>query len=248
VIELFGLTKRYGALTALNDLTLAVPEGEVFGFLGPNGAGKTTTIRIMAGLIPPTSGRALIGGRDIATDPMGAKALVGFIPDRPFLFDRLTGREFLRFSGRLFGMAEKALAEGAERWLAFFDLADWGNHLVEGYSHGMQKRLVMAAALLHGPRVLIVDEPMVGLDPQGARKVRELFIRLAREEKVTVFLTTHELATAEAVCSRIGILHKGRLIALGTLAELAGRARAEGSHLEEVFLKITMEGDDSPAV
>jgi ABC-2 type transport system ATP-binding protein len=247
MIELRGLTKRYGSLTAVDRLDLVVPEGEVFGFLGPNGAGKTTTIRIMAGLIPPSAGSARIGGHDIAREPMEAKALVGFIPDRPFLFDRLTGREFLRFSGRLFGMGGAELTKGTEEWLSFFDLSGWGDRLVESYSHGMQKRLVMASALLHHPRVLIVDEPMVGLDPQGAKKTRELFLALAREQKVTIFLTTHELMTAEAVCHRIGIIHHGSLIALGTIAELAERASAEGSRLEEVFLKLTVEGDGHTA-
>jgi ABC-2 type transport system ATP-binding protein len=188
----------------------------------------------------------MVAGHDVAADPLAAKSQVGFIPDRPYLFDRLTGREMLRFAGRLFGMGGDDLTAQAERWLGFFDLADWGDHLVEGYSHGMQKRLVMAAALLHRPRVLIVDEPMVGLDPQGARKVRSLFRDLAGEG-VTIFLTTHELATAEAVCDRIGILHRGELVAEGTLAELAAAARSEGSHLEEVFLKITMEGSGGPA-
>jgi ABC-2 type transport system ATP-binding protein len=234
LISIRRMTKRYGGFEAVIDLDLEVPAGEVFGFLGPNGAGKTTTIKVLAGLLPPTSGQVLVGGFDVAKQPLEAKAVTGFIPDTPFLFDRLTGREFLRFVGRLYGMGAADLRIGAEK------LVDWADHLVESYSHGMKKRLAMGAALLHGPKVLIVDEPMVGLDPKGARKVRGLFRELAREG-MTVFLTTHELSTAEAVCDRIGILHHGRMVAVGSVGELAETARSKGSGLEEVFLRLTLE-------
>ena len=242
MISISNLTKLYGDFEAVHDLSLEVPAGQVFGFLGPNGAGKTTTIKVLSGLLPPSSGRVLLAGIDIVDDPLSAKAVTGFIPDTPFLFERLTGSEFLRFAGRLYGMDSSAVSEAAREQLASFDLADWSDHLVENYSHGMKKRLAMAAALIHKPEVLIVDEPMVGLDPKGARKVRNLFRDLGRQG-MTVFLTTHELSTAEAVCDRIGIIHHGRMIALGSVEELAKKIRAPGSHLEEIFLKLTMESE-----
>ena len=214
----------------------------MFGFLGPNGAGKTTTIKVLSGLLPPTSGQVSIGGYDVVTEPLKAKAVTGFIPDTPFLFDRLTGSEFLRFAGRLYGMSTRAVREAAAEQLGFFDLSQWGDHLVENYSHGMKKRLAMAAALIHKPGVLIVDEPMVGLDPKGARKVRNLFRELAREG-ITIFLTTHELSTAEAVCDRIGIINHGKMIALGSVEELGQQIRAPGSHLEDIFLRLTIESE-----
>ncbi len=242
LISIRGMSKMYGRFEAVIGLDLEVPPGEVFGFLGPNGAGKTTTIKVLSGLLPPTMGQVLIGGFDISSQPIQAKAVTGFIPDTPFLFERLTGREFLRFVGRLYGMAGADFRDGVERQLQFFDLSDWADHLVESYSHGMKKRLAMGAALLHRPRVLIVDEPMVGLDPKGARKVRGLFRDLAGEG-VTVFLTTHELATAEAVCDRIGIIHHGRMVATGSVRELAETVRSPDSKLEEVFLRLTLESE-----
>jgi ABC-2 type transport system ATP-binding protein len=242
LISITNLSKQYGDFEAVHDLSLEVPAGEVFGFLGPNGAGKTTTIKVMSGLLPPTSGTVTVAGFDIVRQSIEAKAVTGFIPDTPFIFDRLTGSEFLRFVGRLYGMTNDAARDGAIEQLEFFELTDWGNHLVESYSHGMRKRLAMAAALLHKPKVLIVDEPMVGLDPKGARKVRQMFRDLAGEG-ITIFLTTHELTTAEAVCDRIGIIHHGKLNALGSVEELADQVRAPGSHLEEVFLKLTIESE-----
>ncbi len=242
MISITNLSKQYGDFQAVRDLSLEVPAGEVFGFLGPNGAGKTTTIKVLSGLLPPTSGTVTVAGFDIVRQSIEAKAVTGFIPDTPFIFDRLTGSEFLRFVGRLYGMTNDAARDGAIEQLEFFELTDWGNHLVESYSHGMRKRLAMAAALLHKPKVLIVDEPMVGLDPKGARKVRQMFRDLAGEG-ITIFLTTHELTTAEAVCDRIGIIHHGKLNALGSVEELADQVRAPGSHLEEVFLKLTIESE-----
>ena len=247
LISIRNLSKSYGNFLAVRDLSLEVRPGEVFGFLGPNGAGKTTTIRILAGLLPPSSGTVLVGGHSIVDDPIAAKAVTGFIPDTPFLFERLTGSEFLRFVGRLYGMDKSALERESDRQLEFFDLEDWSDQLVESYSHGMKKRLAMAAGLLHGPKVLIVDEPMVGLDPFGARKVRELFLKLA-DDGLTVFLTTHELTTAEAVCSRMAIIHHGELAALGSVEELAAQSRSPGSHLEEIFLRLTMEGAEDRGI
>ncbi len=242
MISINNLSKKYGDFEAVCDLSLEIPTGEVFGFIGPNGAGKTTTIKVLSGLLPPTAGTVTVAGYDIVRQPIDAKSRTGFIPDTPFIFDRLTGSEFLRFVGRLYGMRDTAVREGAVKQLEFFELTDWGNHLVESYSHGMRKRLAMAAALLHSPKVLIVDEPMVGLDPKGARKVRKMFRELA-EGGMTIFLTTHELRTAEAVCDRIGVIHHGKLKALGSVEELAELVRAPGSHLEEVFLRLTLESE-----
>lgn len=242
MISINNLTKLYGDFEAVHELTLEIPPGEVFGFLGPNGAGKTTTIKVLSGLLPPTRGRVLVGGYDVVAEPLKAKAATGFIPDTPFLFERLTGMEFLRFAGRLYGMSTRSAGEAAREQLAFFDLEEWSDHLVESYSHGMKKRLAMGAALMHSPGVLIVDEPMVGLDPKGARKVRNLFRDLARKG-MTVFLTTHELSTAEAVCDRIGIIHHGRMTALGSVEQLGRQIRSPGSHLEEIFLRLTMESE-----
>lgn len=234
------MSKRYGTFEAVSSLDLIIPKGEVFGFLGPNGAGKTTTIRMMVGLTPPTSGTVNISGYDIVSSPRRAKAATGFIPDTPYLFEKLTGYEFLRFSGRLYGMESAVVNSESVRLMSFFDLADWGDQLVESYSHGMKKRLAMASALLHDPEVIIIDEPMVGLDPLGARKVRGLFRELAEKGR-TVFLTTHELSTAEAVCDRIGIIHHGRMIGVGDVEELSRKAKIPGSRLEEVFLRLTLE-------
>lgn len=242
MISINNLTKFYGDFEAVHDLTLQVPSGEVFGFLGPNGAGKTTTIKVLSGLLPPTRGQVSVGGYDMVIEPLKAKAVTGFIPDTPFLFERLTGIEFLRFAGKLYGMTNRAASQAADDQLAFFDLVEWADHLVESYSHGMKKRLAMGAALMHDPSVLIVDEPMVGLDPKGARKVRNLFRDLARGG-MTIFLTTHELSTAEAVCDRIGIIHHGRMTAMGSVEELGRQIRAPGSQLEEIFLKLTMESE-----
>ena len=242
MISIHDLTKFYGDFEAVHDLNLEVPAGEVFGFLGPNGAGKTTTIKVLSGLLPPTRGKVSIGGYDVIAEPLRAKAVTGFIPDTPFLFERLTGNEFLRFTGKLYGMSNQSVLREAVSWLAFFDLTRWADHLIESYSHGMKKRLAMASALIHTPKVLIVDEPMVGLDPKGARKVRTLFRDLARDG-MTVFLTTHELSTAEAVCDRIGILNRGRMTALGSVEELGTLIRAPGSHLEDIFLRLTMESE-----
>ena len=242
MIAIQNLTKRYGDFEAVHDLNLEIPPGEVFGFLGPNGAGKTTTIKVLSGLLPPSRGQVTVGGYDVVAQPLRAKAVTGFVPDTPFLFDRLTGSEFLRFAGKLYGMGRSEVRAAADQQLDFFDLSQWGDHLVENYSHGMKKRLAMAAALLHGPSVLIVDEPMVGLDPKGARKVRNLFRDLAFKG-MTIFLTTHELSTAEAVCDRIGIINHGHMIALGSVEALGKQIRSPGTHLEEIFLRLTIESE-----
>jgi len=238
MIELRNLTKRYGEFTAVDRLSLEVAPGEVLGFLGPNGAGKTTTIRMMAGILKPSAGTAVIGGYDISRNPLEAKRIFGFIPDRPFLYEKLTGGEFLRFVAGLYGLPEPAGRERRGRLLELFDLSAWKDEPVSSYSHGMKQRLVMAAALLHEPRVLIVDEPMVGLDPRAARLVKQIF-RESAGAGVSLFLSTHSLEVAAETCDRIAIIFQGRLIAQGTLEELGRAAGGPGRSLESIFLELT---------
>jgi ABC-2 type transport system ATP-binding protein len=241
MIKLTNLTKNYGALTAVNRINLTIQPGEVFGFLGPNGAGKTTTIKMMAGLLQPTDGSVEICGFDVQKDPLNAKAVTGFIPDRPYLYEKLTAREFMHFVAELYTMQRPGgrIAE----LLALFGLTDWANEMVENYSHGMKQRLVMASSLLHEPKVLVVDEPMVGLDPRGARLVKDLFKDLAANG-VTVFMSTHTLEIVEVMCTRVAIINKGEIIAEGSVEELGRLARMDNSHLEPIFLKLT-GGDET---
>lgn len=240
MIALENVTKRYGDLTAVDALNLQVGGGEIFGFLGPNGAGKTTTIRMMMGILIPTEGQILLGGYDVGREPEKAKTISGFIPDRPFLYEKLSGSEFLHFVGKLHHMSSEQRQRRIEHLLEFFELVRWQDELVEGYSHGMKQRLALCAALIHEPRVLIVDEPMVGMDPRGARTLKDLFRSLAEKGK-TVFLSTHSIDVAEEVCHRIGIIQKGRLIACGTVAELHAQANKQDGNLESVFLQLTEE-------
>jgi ABC-2 type transport system ATP-binding protein len=239
MIELIGLTKRYGTTLAVDDLNLTVAAGEIFGFLGPNGAGKTTTIRMMMGLLQPTAGTVRLAGHDLATDDIAAKRLCGFVPDRPHIYEKLTGAEFLDFVAGLYLVPIAVATPRRDQLLQMFDLTQWATELVESYSHGMKQRLVMAAALIHAPRLLIVDEPMVGMDPRGARLLKRTFRQLARGG-VTVFMSTHSLEVAEETCDRIGIINEGRLIAIGTVDELRRQAGSHSnSRLETIFLKLT---------
>ncbi len=247
MIELIDLTKRYASTLAVDALNLSVPDGEIFGFLGPNGAGKTTTIRMMMGLLQPSSGRVLLGGHDLATEPLLAKGLCGFVPDRPHVYDKLTGAEYLDFAAQLYSLPEEVRRERRDRFLELFDLGKWGDELVEGYSHGMKQRLVMASALIHEPRLLIVDEPTVGMDPRGARLLKKIF-RDTASRGATVFMSTHSLEVAEELCDRVGIILQGNLIALGTVAELREQAdHAPESSLEAVFLRLTGAEDENAA-
>ncbi len=240
MIEILDLTKKYGDFTAVDGLSLSVAKGEIFGFLGPNGAGKTTTIRILAGLSLPTAGVARIGGIDVVTDPVAAKRLTGYVPDRPYLYEKLTGRELLRFVADLYSKDWRDCEPKALDLLRYFELADWTDARIENLSHGMKQKLVIVSALVHDPTVLIVDEPMVGLDALAQRQVKLLFRKLANEGK-TIFLTTHTLSVAEAVCDRIAILKRGRVIASGTTSELKELAGSPGSPLEDVFLELTYD-------
>jgi ABC-2 type transport system ATP-binding protein len=241
VIRARGLTKRYGSFAAVDDIDFDVSSGEVFGFLGPNGAGKTTTMRMIAGLILPTSGSIAIDGHDLAEAPLSAKRVTSFIPDRPYLYEKLTGFEFLIFVGGLYRLPRGASAERAVTLLERFGLTDWTDVLVESYSHGMKQRLVFAAALLPEPKLLVVDEPMVGLDPRGARLVKGIFRELCEDRRLAVFLSTHTMTVAEEVCDRIAIIHRGRIVTSGTMEELRREADRPGSRLEEIFLTLTEE-------
>jgi ABC-2 type transport system ATP-binding protein len=246
MIELKDLTKRYGNVLAVDHINLHVAKGEIFGFIGPNGAGKTTTIRMMGGVLSPTEGSVMIDGVDMADDPEGVKMKIGFIPDRPFLYEKLTGMEFMRFSADLYGVDGEVFWEKSLGLLKKFGLIDWYHELIESYSHGMKQRLIISAALLHEPAVIIVDEPMVGLDPAAIKMVKNLLRELA-DRGTTIFMSTHTLEIAEDLCDRIGIIHKGALIATGTTGDLKRAAGAMGvsfktdPKLEEVFLKLTEE-------
>jgi len=240
MIETKNLTKRYGSLLAVDRLNLFVPEGTIFGFIGPNGAGKTTTIKMLAGLIEPDAGTVLIRDTNIKQEPEKAKQQIGFIPDRPYLYEKLTGLEFLKFTADLYGMETSGFRQKAENLLDKFSLIDWKDELIEAYSHGMKQRLIMSAAILHDPKIIIVDEPMIGLDPAGIKMVKRLFRELADSGK-TFFISTHTLSIAQDLCDKIGIIQQGKLIATGTLDDLKIQARASSGDLEAVFLKLTRE-------
>ena len=241
MIELTQITKKYISFTALNNLTLTVRQGEIIGFIGPNGAGKTTTIKIISGIMQPTSGSVRINGIDVRKNPVEAKRHIGFIPDRPYLYEKLTGMEFLGFTADMYGVNGNGFKEKALRELTRFSLIDWADELIESYSHGMRQRLIFAAALVHDPKVIVVDEPMVGLDPAAIIMVKGLFQRLA-SNGVTIFMSTHTLKVAEDVCDRIGVIHRGRLIATGTTEDLQREAGITDADLEKVFLNLTAGG------
>ena len=238
MIELIDLTKRYNDFSAVNGLNLAIQKGEIFGFIGPNGAGKTTTINMMAGVLAPTSGAVMICGINIQNHPKKAKSKIGYIPDRPYLYEKLTGIEFLKFIGDLYGVDEDTVLNRSREKLQLFSLAEWADDLIGSYSHGMKQRLVMASALLHDPEVIIIDEPMVGLDPLVINRVKSLFRDLAKEG-VTIFMSTHTLKVAEDICDRIGIIHKGALVATGTSEDLKRNIKDKDADLEEIFIKLT---------
>ncbi len=238
MLELDKVTKRYGSFTAVDQIDLSVSRGKIFGFLGPNGAGKTTTIRMVSGVLLPTSGRILIGGIDPAINPEEAKSQIGYIPDRPYLYEKLSGREFLRFVAGLWGREGKETEERAERLLELFSLSEWRDELIESYSHGMRQKLLIGSALIHQPELIVVDEPMVGLDPKSARILKDL-LRTYADNGGTVFLSSHTLEVVEVLCDVLAIIHEGKIIAGGTMEELRGQAQAGEAHLEEIFLKVT---------
>jgi ABC-type multidrug transport system, ATPase component len=241
MIEILDLVKKYGDFVAVDDISLTARPGTIFGFLGPNGAGKTTTIRILAGLSVPTSGVVKIGGIDIAKDGVKAKAITGYVPDRPYLYEKLTGVEYLRFVADLYREPWSAAAPRAKHLLDYLQLGDWVESRIENYSYGMKQKLVIISSLIHDPQVLVIDEPMVGLDALAQKQVRKL-LRAEADRGKTVFLTTHTLSVADAVCDDIAILHRGRIAASGTPTDLK-KLGAEGGALEDVFLEITYDAD-----
>ena len=237
-----GLKKRYGSITAVENLNLTVRYGEVFGFLGPNGAGKTTTIKILTGLLRPTAGTAIVAGHDVSKDTLALKKSIGYLAENPFLYNQLTGREFLRFCGGLYGLDDAETTRRSETLLEMLDLTARGNDLIESYSHGMRQKIALVITLLHEPVVLLLDEPIIGLDPRSARRVKDL-LRDRAAGGVVVFISTHILEVAERICDRLGVIHQGRLIAVGTLNEIREQSRCKGSTLEDVFLALTREAE-----
>ena len=238
MIRLENLTKHYGSFVAVDDLSMEVPSGVLYGFLGPNGAGKTTTLRIIAGILRPTRGRAFLGGDDVHQNPLSAKARLGFIPDRPFVYDKLTGAEFLRFVAALYGQEGDAVERRVTELLDVFELTRWKDELVEAYSHGMRQKLIISSALIHRPQCIVVDEPMVGLDPKAARLLKDIFRQFVARGG-TVLMSTHTLEVAEAMCDRVAIIQHGKIVAEGTVNELRQQHRAGDASLEELFLKLT---------
>ena len=246
MIELVGVNKRYGEKTAVKDLNLSVGRGELFAFLGPNGAGKTTTIKMICGLLFPTTGSVKVGGFDVSTHGDQARQLLSYVPDQPYLYEKLTGREFLRFIAELYALPKDTIGDRIEKMIDTFSLHAFVDELTERYSHGMRQRTVFAAALIHDPKILITDEPTVGLDPKSIRLLKDL-LRAEAARGVTIFLSTHSLDIAQELADRIGIVDHGRLIGCGTLDTLRKQASLDGT-LEEVFLKITEEAADDQKV
>ena len=240
MILLESLTKKYGAFTAVDSISLEVARGELFGFLGPNGAGKTTTLRMIAGILRPTAGSVRIAGVDLATDPVRAKSKLGYIPDRPFIYEKLTGMEFLHFVAGLFEQEGAQVDHRARELLAVFDLEDWRDELVESYSHGMRQKLIIASAFVHRPDVIVVDEPMVGLDPKAAKTLKDLFREYTRRGH-TIMMSTHTLEVAQSLCDRVAIIQRGEIRACGTVDELRTAGEAGSERLEDIFLRLTGE-------
>ncbi len=240
-IALSGARKCFGTTVAVRELSLEIRRGELFAFLGPNGAGKTTTIKMIVGLLRPNAGEVHVCGHNIASNGLAAKAQIAYVPDQPFLYERLTGREFLRFVAEMYNIPAEQRDQRLALLIRRLDIGEFLDQLTVSYSHGMKQKIVLAASLLHDPTVLVIDEPMVGLDPRTIREVKSLFIEHTRSGK-TVFMSTHTLDIAEAVADRIGIIHRGDLITVGTLEELRARAKRERT-LEEIFLQLTEESD-----
>lgn len=238
MIELSNVTKRYGKFCAVNDISLSVRPGEIFGFLGVNGAGKTTTLKMLAGILKPSAGKIKIGEFDISEQPEQAKAITGYIPDRPHLYSKLTGREFLYFVSELYRIELQDANERIDALLHDYRLTEWQDELIESYSHGMKQRLATCAALLHRPKVLIVDEPMVGLDPHGAKLLKDSFRQYAKAG-MSILLSTHSLNVAEEVSDRLAIIHRGSIVSIGTLEDIKRQAGRFDQDLEEMFLQIT---------
>lgn len=238
MIQLIGLTKKYGEFAALRGIDLTVPRGALYGLLGPNGAGKTTALRIIAGILQPSSGTVTVGGFDVGRDAERAKSRLGYIPDRPFVYEKLTGAEFLRFVASLYGQNGKEVERRIAELLDIWELSAWRDELLEAYSHGMKQKLIISSALIHRPDVIVVDEPLVGLDPKAARLLKDIF-RGFVSRGGTILMSTHTLEVAEALCDRIAIIQDGRIRAEGTMTDLRGEVEGGSGDLEEIFLKLT---------
>jgi ABC-2 type transport system ATP-binding protein len=243
LIETSHLIKRYGDKLAVDDVSFQVNGGEIFGFLGPNGAGKTTTIKMLAGLLRPSQGIVKVGGFDVVQQPIQAKAACGYVPDEPNLYAKLTGRELLHFVGDLYGLDRTQMTRRSEELLRLFDLTAAGSDNFDSYSHGMRQKISLAAALVHDPKVLILDEPTVGLDPKSARLIKDILRQMA-DRGAAVMLSTHILEIAQNMCDRIGIINQGKLIAMGTIEELRTTVQSESS-LEDIFLSLTGGAEDA---
>jgi len=238
IIRFEGVTKKYGPETALDNLSFEVKAGEFYGFLGPNGAGKTTTIKSIIGLVHPDKGKIFINNIDVTEDPLAVRELVGYVPDNPFIYGKLTAREFLRFVGGLYKMDTDDIESRIEWLTDIFDMHDWLDRRTEEYSFGMRKKVVMSASFLHRPRLIVVDEPTVGLDPPSARLLKDMLI-LIQKHGTAIFMSSHDLAVVEELCEKIAIINKGSITAEGSMAELREKAEMEGGTLEELFLKLT---------
>jgi ABC-2 type transport system ATP-binding protein len=238
MIVLDHLVKQFGEHIAVNDISLEVQAGEIFGFLGPNGAGKTSTIKMIMGLMKPTSGTITIDGHDIQKAPISAKKVMGYIPDRPILYEKLTAWEYMKFIAGIYGINERELRDRGMKYLDVFGLSEWINELIENFSHGMKQRLNLSAVFMRNPKVLILDEPLIGLDPRGARLLKEM-LHTSRNSGMCIFMSTHILEIAEQMCDRMAIIHKGNIISSGTSNDLRQQAQAPESGLEQVFLRLT---------
>ncbi len=238
MLQLKNLTKKFGDFVAVDDLSIEVKTGEFFGFLGPNGAGKTTTIKMIAGLIKPTSGKIFICGIDMLAEPEKAKSFLAYVPDQPFIYDKLTGREFLYFIGGLFKMKKEKIREKVDFLVDHFEIGRWIDKRVEEYSQGMKQRVIIASALLHDPKVIVIDEPMVGLDPRSARIVKDT-LKQKSKEGVTIFMSTHSLDVAEELCDTIGIIKDGKLIAKFDASEIEKFKQSRDGKLESLFIELT---------
>ncbi len=239
MIVLSQLTKKFQDLVAVDALDLQIHQGEFFGFLGPNGAGKTTTIKMMTGLFTPTKGTITINGADIQKEPLKAKMNIGYVPDQPFLYEKLTGREFLYFMGGLFSMSKTDIERRIAQLIELFEIDSWIDKRTEDYSQGMRQRIIISSALLHDPKVIIIDEPMIGLDPRSAKIVKETLKRKTVEEGLTVFMSTHSLPTVEELCTRVGIINNGRLVFDGSIDQIRAREREISGKFEDIFLELT---------
>ena len=242
MIRLENLTKRYGGFLAVDGLSIEVERGTIFAFLGTNGAGKTTTIKMMTGALQPTAGTVEIGGYDIQKNPIEAKFLMGVIPDRPNMYGKLTGKEFMHFIAELYKVPYAIAKQRTQELLGMYGLGEWQYDLIESYSHGMKQRLLMCSALVHDPALLVVDEPMVGLDPRGAKLLKDTF-RERAAKGLTIFMSTHSLSVAQEIAHKLAIIKQGKIVAMGTLQELYAQAKSQASDLEEVFLQIISEGE-----